>query len=170
MNNLKKIITSGSFVALTIVNVSCNPSSSNSNNIQDGSTSAIENILVFERGEEVNSPNFTGGKVWLNNLVDADSINQNAVGSVTFEAGARTKWHSHPAGQIILAIDGEGYYQEDGKEKIVVKKGEVMKCPKEVPHWHGASAQSHFVQVAITGRENGETVWLKEVTDEDYNK
>jgi quercetin dioxygenase-like cupin family protein len=168
MNYLKRIIISGSFVAIVIV--SCNPSSPNSNNIQDSSILPTENNLVFQRGEEVNSPNFTGGKVWLKNLVDADSSNQNAVGSVTFEAGARTKWHSHPAGQIILAIDGEGYYQEDGKEKVVVKKGEVMKCPKDVPHWHGASAHSHFVQVAITGRENGETVWLKEVTDDEYNK
>ena len=102
--------------------------------------------------------------------MDADSINQTAVGSVTFEAGARTKWHSHPAGQIILAIDGQGYYQEEGKEKVIVKKGEVMKCPSDVPHWHGASDHSHFVQVAITSRENGETLWLEEVSDEEYNK
>src|SRR5690606_27078085 len=124
---------------------------------------------IFSKGEKITNDNFTG-TAWLNNLVNADSINQNAVGSVTFEPGARTKWHSHPAGQIILALDGVGYYQEQGKEKIIVRKGEVVKCPIDVPHWHGASADSAFVQVAITGREKGETVWLKPVTDEEYNQ
>ncbi len=158
-------------VGAAIIISSCtNPSQPNSDQKQNSDNKQPVNDLVFERGEKVNNSNFTGGNVWLKNLVDADSINQNAVGSVTFEPGARTKWHAHPAGQIILAIDGEGYYQEEGKDKVIVKKGEVMKCPSDVPHWHGASAHSHFVQVAITGREKGETVWLKEVTDEEYNK
>lgn len=122
---------------------------------------------AFAKGEKITSNNFTG-TAWLNNLVTADSINQNAVGSVTFEPGARTKWHSHPAGQIILALDGEGYYQEKGKEKIVIRKGEVVKCPPDIPHWHGASTDTAFVQVAITGREKGETIWLEAVTDEEY--
>lgn len=123
---------------------------------------------VFERGEKIDSPNFTG-TVYLNNLIVADSLNQNAVGSVTFEPGARTKWHSHPAGQIILAIDGIGYYQEEGKPIEIVRKGDAVKCPHNIPHWHGASPDSHFVQVAITGRENGPTVWMEPVTDEVYN-
>ncbi|WP_426791695.1 cupin domain-containing protein [Sphingobacterium sp. WOUb80] len=124
---------------------------------------------VFEKGQKITNDNFTG-TVYLNNLVTADSLNQNAVGSVTFEPGARTKWHSHPAGQIILALDGVGYYQEEGKDKVIVRKGEVVKCPIDVPHWHGASADSAFVQVAITGREKGETLWYKQVTDEEYNR
>lgn len=125
--------------------------------------------LIFAKGEKITNDNFTG-TAYLNNLVNADTVNQNAVGSVTFEPGARTKWHSHPAGQIILALDGVGYYQEEGKEKVTVRKGEVVKCPIDVPHWHGASADTAFVQIAITGREKGETVWLKPVTDEEYNR
>lgn len=124
---------------------------------------------IFDKGQQINNTNFTG-KVWLNNLVLADSSNTNAVGSVTFEPGARTRWHSHPAGQIILALDGTGYYQEEGKPKEIVRKGDVVKCPADIPHWHGASADDTFVQVAITGREKGETKWLEEVTDEEYNK
>lgn len=122
---------------------------------------------VFAKGEKITNANFTG-TAWLNNLVNADSLNQNAVGSVTFEPGARTRWHSHPAGQIILALDGVGYYWEEGKEKIIIRKGEVVKCPVNVPHWHGASPDTAFVQIAITGREKGETVWLQEVSDEEY--
>lgn len=123
--------------------------------------------LVFSQGEKIDSPNFTGD-VWLNNLVVADSLNQNAVGSVTFAPGARTSWHSHPAGQIILALDGVGYYQEEGKPIEVIRKGDVVKCPHNIPHWHGASPDSEFVQVAITGRENGPTIWYAPVTDEEY--
>lgn len=130
---------------------------------------AAQDAAIFAKGEKINNANFTG-TAWLNSLVNADSLNSNAVGSVTFEPGARTRWHSHPAGQIILALDGVGFYQENGSPKKTVKKGEVVKCPPDVPHWHGASPDAHFVQIAITGREKGETVWLEPVTDEEYNK
>lgn len=131
-------------------------------------SSKEERELIFARGEMINNENFTG-TAWLNNLVQADSVNQIAAGSVTFEPGARTKWHLHPAGQIILALEGVGYYQEKGKGKIIIKKGEVVKCPADIPHWHGASADTAFIQIAITGREKGETVWLERVTDDEYN-
>jgi quercetin dioxygenase-like cupin family protein len=124
--------------------------------------------LIFSKGKKISNDNFTG-TAWLNSLIQADSLNQNAVGSVTFEPGARTKWHSHPAGQIILALDGIGYYQEKGSGKLILKKGEVVKCPANTPHWHGASTNSKFIQIAITGREKGETTWLEAVTDEEYN-
>ncbi len=129
----------------------------------------IKNDKIFPRGEKITSSNFIG-TAWLNSLVEADSVNQNAAGSVTFEAGARTNWHSHPAGQIILALEGEGYYQEKGQPKKVLHKGDVVKCPPNVPHWHGASANKEFIQVAITGREKGPTEWLKPVTEEEYSK
>lgn len=133
------------------------------------STDSPSIALVFPKGDKITNSNFTG-EVYLHNMVQADSINQNAVGSVTFEPGARTKWHSHPSGQIILAIEGTGYYQEKGKKKEVIRKGDVVKCPADIPHWHGASAEERFIQVAITGREKGETLWLEEVSDEEYHK
>lgn len=125
--------------------------------------------LVFPQGEKITNANFTG-TAYLQMLVDADSLNDISVGNVTFEPGARSKWHVHPGGQILLAIDGVGYYQEKGKPKEILRKGDAIKCPPDIPHWHGASADSAFIQVAITGREKGETVWLEEVTDEEYNK
>lgn len=137
------------------------------NNQKMGNTNQ-KNEPVFAKGEKISNDNFVGN-VWLNNLVQADSLNQNAVGSVTFEPGGRTKWHTHPAGQIILALEGVGYYQEKGTPKVIVKKGDVVKCPPNIPHWHGASAHTAFVQIAITGREKGETVWLEPVTDNEYN-
>ncbi len=125
--------------------------------------------LVFPQGEKITNANFTG-TAYLQMLVDADSLNDISVGNVTFEPGARSKWHVHPGGQILLVIDGVGYYQEKGKPKEILRKGDAIKCPPNIPHWHGASADSAFIQVAITGREKGETVWLEEVTDEEYNK
>lgn len=124
---------------------------------------------IFPLGAKVTGSNFKG-TVYLKNLIDADTNNPTAVGSVTFEPGARTNWHQHPGGQILLVIDGIGYYQEKGQVKKVVRKGEVVKCQPNIPHWHGASADATFVQVAITNRHLGETIWMHEVTDEEYNK
>lgn len=132
------------------------------------SPSESQETTVFAKGKQITNDNFTG-TAWLENLIQADSLNQNSIGSVTFEPGARSKWHTHPAGQIILAIDGVGYYQEKGQPKKILRKGDAIKCPPDIPHWHGASSDTKFIQIAITGREKGETVWLEAVTDKDYD-
>ncbi|MBX2926068.1 MAG: cupin domain-containing protein [Chitinophagaceae bacterium] len=137
------------------------------NNSQKMEETKKQSDLVFPQGEKITNANFTG-TAYLQNLITADSLNSIGVGNVTFEPGARSKWHKHPAGQILLAIDGVGYYQEKGKPKQILRKGDAIKCPPDVEHWHGASVDTAFVQVAITGREKGETVWLNEVTDEEY--
>jgi quercetin dioxygenase-like cupin family protein len=67
-------------------------------------------------------------------------------------------------------LEGEGYYQEKGSEKKILQKGDVVKCPANLPHWHGASPDTEFVQVAITSRVDGPTEWLEAVTDEEYMK
>lgn len=124
---------------------------------------------AFPKGEKITNNNFTG-TVWLKNLIEADSINQNSVACVTFEPGARSNWHLHPSGQILLAISGIGYYQEKGSPKIILHKGDVVKCPPNIQHWHGAGPDQEFVQVAITSRQGGPTEWLQPVTDEEYNQ
>jgi quercetin dioxygenase-like cupin family protein len=128
----------------------------------------VNSNQLFPKGEKITNANFTG-TAYLKMLVEADSINPSAVGNVTFEPGARTKWHYHPAGQILLVIDGVGYYQEKGQSKKILHKGDVVKCPPNTPHWHGASADKTFVQVAVTNNHRGSTVWLQEVTDEEYH-
>ena len=126
------------------------------------------NELVFPKGEKITNDNFTG-TAYLQMLIAADSLNPTAVGNVTFEPGARSKWHSHPAGQILLAVDGVGYYQEKGQSKKILRKGDAIKCPPNVPHWHGASPDIAFVQLAITNNHNRSTVWMDAVTDSVYN-
>jgi quercetin dioxygenase-like cupin family protein len=124
---------------------------------------------LFPKGEKVTNNNFKG-TVYLQTLMEGDSLNPTSVGNVTFEPGARTKWHLHPGGQILLVTEGVGYYQEKGQVKKILRKGDVVKCPPNVPHWHGASSDKGFVQVALTNRHLGATVWLQEVTEEEYNK
>ncbi len=138
------------------------------NNKKEMNNSTNGNALVFPKGEKITNDNFTG-TAYLQPLIAADSLNPTAVGNVTFEPGARTKWHSHPGGQILLVTDGVGYYQEKGQPKRILRKGDAIKCPPGTPHWHGASADTAFVQVAVTNNAKGTVVWLDAVTDTVYN-
>lgn len=139
--------------------ISGKPSETNPDN-------TAENKL-FRRGRKIDNPVFIG-TAWLEMLVKEDEVNQNSVGVVTFEPGARTYWHQHPNGQIIISLSGEGYYQEKGSSKKILKKGEVVKCPANLPHWHGAGPDQEFVQIAITSRVDGPTKWMDAVSDAEY--
>jgi quercetin dioxygenase-like cupin family protein len=124
--------------------------------------------IIFPKGEKVTNNNFTGN-VWLEALVENDTIYKAHVGNVSFERGARTKWHYHPAGQILLVTSGTGYYQEKGSPKRVIRKGDVIKCAPNQQHWHGASKDDGMTHIGITFMKNGLAVWLEQVTDEEYN-
>jgi quercetin dioxygenase-like cupin family protein len=87
----------------------------------------------------------------------------------TYDAGAKLDWHIHPGGQVLLITEGTGYYQERGKPGRVVHKGDVVKCAPGVEHWHGATPNSTFAYIAVTPTQKGKTVWLKPVSDEEYN-
>ena len=123
---------------------------------------------IFPLGNKIEGGNFTGS-AWVQQLVTADSTFDNQVGNVVFEPRARSKWHKHPGGQILLALAGVGYYQEKGKALQILRKGDVAKCPPDVEHWHGASHDSWFVQLAITpDHPKGRVIWLHAVSDEEY--
>ncbi len=139
------------------------------NNKKEMNHSTNDNAIFFPKGEKITNDNFTG-TVYLQMLIAADSLNATAVGNVTFEPGARSKWHSHPGGQILLVTDGVGYYQEKGQPKKTLRKGDAIKCPPNVPHWHGASADTAFVQLAVTNNDKGTVVWLDVVSDEEYHQ
>ena len=103
-------------------------------------------------------------------LVQAEDGYDCTVGVVTFEPGARTNWHRHRGGQILLVTEGKGYYQEKGKPKRVIQKGDVVKCIAGTEHWHGASPGTKLTHVAI-GPNAGKGIaeWLQRVTDNEYN-
>lgn len=124
---------------------------------------------IFPKGQKAPQANFTGA-AYVHSLIAPDSAFNIPVACVTFEPGARTKWHTHGGGQGLIAIDGIGYYQEKGKPVQILRKGDAVKCPPNTPHWHGASPEVGFVQIAVTpNHANGRVTWMEAVTDEEYN-
>jgi quercetin dioxygenase-like cupin family protein/alkylhydroperoxidase/carboxymuconolactone decarboxylase family protein YurZ len=123
---------------------------------------------IFPIGDKIQGGNFTG-TVWVTPLLPADSTFNASIGNVIFEPKARSKWHKHPGGQTLIALDGVGYYQEEGKPLQILRKGDVVRCPPDIAHWHGASFDHWFVQVAITTEHpKGRVLWLHEVSEEEY--
>lgn len=103
-------------------------------------------------------------------------VSQNQVGifNVTFEPGCRNNWHIHHAskggGQILICVNGRGWYQEWGKEAQEMKPGDVVNIPAEVKHWHGAACDSWFSHLAIeVPGEDSSNEWLEPVEDSSYN-
>jgi len=112
--------------------------------------------------------NFTG-TAWVTSLVPDDSILTTIVSSVSFEPGARTVWHKHPSGQILLVQEGNGLYQEKGNRLRKIKKGDVVRCKPDVEHWHGAAPNTSMTHVAINpNTEKGVVTWLQAVTEKEY--
>nr|WP_236025590.1 cupin domain-containing protein [Algoriphagus oliviformis] len=88
---------------------------------------------------------------------------------VTFEAGARTAWHTHPAGQTIIIQSGLGCVQKEGGPIIEVGPGDVVYFEPEEKHWHGASPKSAMSHLAIQEEVDGKVVtWMEQVSDEQY--
>jgi len=130
---------------------------------------ATELQTIFPIGEKGPAENFTGN-AWNIGLVANDTTYNTVVGNVYFEPGARSNWHTHPAGQILIITDGEGYHQIKGQARQTIKKGDVVKCPPNVLHWHGASPDTGMQQIYILPKtEKGIVKWLQKVTDEEYN-
>ncbi|WP_421945010.1 cupin domain-containing protein [Pedobacter sp.] len=126
--------------------------------------------FIFPKGTLGPAENFTG-KAWNIGLVENDSVYNTVVGNVYFEPGARSNWHKHPAGQILIITDGTGYHQIKGQPKQALKKGDIVKCPANVEHWHGASADTGMLQMYILPKtEKGIVTWQQKVTDEEYGK
>jgi 4-carboxymuconolactone decarboxylase len=123
---------------------------------------------IFPKGE-LSKPVHNNGNVWLHELAPTDSILKLSLAHATFAPNAKLDWHYHPAGQYLLITEGTGYYQERGKAVQTVSKGDVVKCMPNVEHWHGAVPGSSFAYIGVTPTHNGKTVWLKPVTDDEYN-
>jgi quercetin dioxygenase-like cupin family protein len=132
--------------------------------------SSVKCDAVFPQGERGSSEYFTG-VTWVQMLVPKEEDIEYSAGNVVFEAGARTNWHMHPAGQTLLVTEGNGFYQEKGKPAQAIKKGDVIRIPPDTEHWHGASSNSCLVHIALTNYKGGQNViWLKPITEEEYKK
>lgn len=129
-------------------------------------------------GFGVGEPNPAGkyfiGSSYLKPLSKIDDINF-SIFNVTFEPGCRNNWHVHHAtkggGQVLIVVEGEGWYQEEGKTPQSLKKGDVVTIPANTKHWHGAKKDTWFSHLAVeVPGENTSNEWLEPVKDEEYDK
>ena len=106
------------------------------------------------------------GEAWLNSLLRADeSLNYN-ITKATFVANSTLDWHKHTSPQVLIIVDGEGYYQEKGKNPIRIKEGDVLKCNPDIEHWHASSKEKDVTYLAIY---SGETIWTEVLSQEEYD-
>ena len=96
------------------------------------------------------------------------------IANVTFEPGCRNNWHIHKAdkngGQILLCTEGQGWYQQWGKEPQKLYPGDTVVIKAGVKHWHGAAKDSWFTHLAVeVPGENATNEWLEAVSDQEYN-
>lgn len=113
------------------------------------------------------------GNSYLNPLTDPKKTV--FIANVTFEPSCRNNWHIHKAeqggGQILICVDGEGWYQEEGKEPVSLKEGSIITIPAGVKHWHGAKKDSWLSHLAVeVPGVNCSTEWCEPVSDEEYDK
>jgi len=88
---------------------------------------------------------------------------------VRFEPGARTAWHTHPAGQTLIVTEGVGWTQIEGGPKLEFHSGDILWCPAEHKHWHGATPDAAMTHVAIQESVDFSPVtWMEKVSDEEY--
>ena len=109
------------------------------------------------------------GDVTITPLFDPKGPSQVGAARVRFEPGARTGWHRHPLGQRLIVIEGTGWTQVEGGPIEVIRAGDVVWCPPDKRHWHGATPTSAMAHIAIQEAENGSPVeWMEQVPDQVY--
>lgn len=92
------------------------------------------------------------------------------LGLVTFEAGARSAWHSHPLGQTLIVTAGTGRVQQWSGPIDEIRQGDVVRIPPGVKHWHGAAPTTSMAHIAIVEQLDGKsTAWMEKVSEEQYN-
>jgi quercetin dioxygenase-like cupin family protein len=117
------------------------------------------------------SAEYFTGSVQVQELFPAYDPSRTSGGKVTFEPGARSAWHTHPFGQILIVTDGTGWIQQWGGPIEKIRKGDVIWIPAGVKHWHGATPSTAMTHIAIQEQLNGKAVeWMEKVTDEQYRK
>ncbi len=132
-----------------------------------------QTIVITRSGTRPITPgpaeHFTGS-VRVEALFEAVEPSEAAGGSVTFEPGARTAWHSHPRGQILIVTAGTGRVQRWGDPIEEIRAGDVVRIPAGQKHWHGASPQTSMTHMTVSEHRDGIAVqWMEKVTDEQYN-
>jgi quercetin dioxygenase-like cupin family protein len=109
------------------------------------------------------------GTVRIDPLFEPPAPARTLGASVTFEPCSRTAWHTHPLGQTLIVTSGVGWTQCWGEPKQEIRPGDVVWCPPDKKHWHGATPTTAMTHIAIVEKLDGKGVdWMEKVTDEQY--
>lgn len=138
------------------------------------SAQTAQEITVTRAGSQPSSTgaadNFTGS-VRVDSRFQGSSPARISGGTVTFEPGARTAWHVHPLGQILIVTTGVGLVQSWRGQIQEIRPGDIVWIPPGGKHWHGATATTGMTHIAITETLDGKSVdWMEKVTDEQYHR
>ena len=118
--------------------------------------------------EEGPAKSFTG-RVRLDRLIPTSPPARVGGVTVTFEPGARTAWHKHPLGQMLIVTAGCGFVQSRGGPVVKIRPGDVVWCPPDEEHWHGATTTTGMTHIAIRESLDGKHIeWMEPVSDEQY--
>jgi quercetin dioxygenase-like cupin family protein len=116
-------------------------------------------------------PEYFTGSVRVDPLFAARDPSRVSGASVTFEPGARTAWHTHPAGQTLIVTSGLGWVGEWGGPVQEMRPGDVVRIPPGQKHWHGATATTGVSHIALQEQVGGKVVdWMEKVSDEQYRR
>lgn len=122
-----------------------------------------------ERASVIGAPKNFVGHARIDPLFAVPAPSNVSAGYVTFEPGARSMWHTHPLGQMLVVTTGTGWVQQEGVDKQVIKPGDVIWTPPGVKHWHGATSTTGVTHMAIQEALDGKNVeWLEPVTEAQY--
>jgi quercetin dioxygenase-like cupin family protein len=133
--------------------------------------------LIMDIKRAGSQPSRKGAAEWFSGSVRIDPLFQApeparaGAGSVTFEPGARTAWHTHPLGQTLIIISGLGWVQREGGAIEEVRAGDVVWFPPGLKHWHGATPTTAMTHIAVQESIDGKNVdWMEKVSDDQYRK
>ena len=109
------------------------------------------------------------GEAWLNRIIHDDAELGYNITKATFKANSTLDWHKHSSAQVLIIVEGEAYYQERGKEPVILKTGDVIKCEKDTEHWHSSTKSNDVTYLALYGGGQP-TTWTEVVTQEYYDE
>jgi quercetin dioxygenase-like cupin family protein len=131
----------------------------------------MEITRLGSQASRAGSNEYFTGVVRIDALFPVHEPSRASAGSVTFEPGARSAWHTHPLGQALIITSGLGRVQRDGGPIEEVRSGDVAWFAPGLKHWHGATRTTAMTHIAIQETLNGKNVdWMEKVSDEQYRK
>ena len=108
------------------------------------------------------------GEAWLNAIIHNDDELGYNITKAKFKANSTLDWHKHSSAQVLIIVEGEAYYQERGKQAVILKEGDVIKCEKDIEHWHSSTKFNDVTYLALYGGGHP-TTWTEVVTQEYYD-